>query len=103
MKLNREQAIEVLKQEIGTCEYNLNKSPSAEYLGQAAKGIFESRIAAFKLAISALEQEPCEDAISRESVLLSIQRYNETQGGFSLINSIKALPSVTPSRKSRCE
>ena len=40
-------------------------------------------------------QEPCDDAISREAVLSKIQRYNETEGGFSLINSIKELPSVT--------
>ena len=42
-----------------------------------------------------IEQEPCDDAISREAVLSKIQRYNETEGGFSLINSIKELPPVT--------
>ena len=53
--------------------------------------------------IKALEQEPCEDAVSRQAVL---QIFNEwfaccdiADKKASPKNKIKALPSVTPARK----
>lgn len=56
------------------------------------------------LAIKALEQEPCEDAVSREQVLLALTGKNlstkNTEELISLFNKrIKALPPVTPTRK----
>lgn len=51
-----DEAIKILKEEKARYEYNLNGSPSAEYIGQAAKNIFESRITALDMAIQALEQ-----------------------------------------------
>lgn len=61
-----------------------------------------------KLAIKALEQEPCEDAISRSSVfeimgnLMSIpydlDRPINKKDVSESMNEIKALPSVTPAR-----
>lgn len=55
---------------------------------------------AFDKAINALEQEPCEDAISREAVLNEI--YN-TDGisniYFCLADKINALPPVKPAEK----
>ena len=52
---------------------------------------------ALKMAISALEQEPC-DAISREAV---IKLFNGQIGSESalILHKIKKLPSVQPSRK----
>ena len=53
-------------------------------------------------AIKALEQEPCEDAISRQAVLEK-QVYTETEEGWSgyTVDAeyIKSLPSVQPKQK----
>lgn len=53
-------------------------------------------------AIKALEQEPCEDAISREAVLEKAV-YTETEEGWSGrtvdVKDIEALPPVTPKEK----
>ena len=51
---------------------------------------------AVEMAIKALEQEPCEDAISREAVLELIADYDLSMG--QVVKVIHALPSVTPSR-----
>lgn len=51
--------------------------------------------AAFDRAIEVLEQEPCEDAISRESVL----RLFATHDGKYLYEAIQELPSVLPEQK----
>jgi len=56
-----------------------------------------------KMAIKALEQEPCEDAISRQAVLaiagdscLDLDSYEDTK---EFCDEIKELPSVTPQSK----
>lgn len=49
-----------------------------------------------KLAIKALEQEPCEDAISRQS-MLDYLKY--LYGEMPEEEFVKTLPSVTPARK----
>lgn len=53
-------------------------------------------------AIKALEQEPCEDAISRQAVL-DKEVYTETSDGWTGwtvdVNDIKELPPVTPAEK----
>ena len=56
------------------------------------------------MAIKALEQEPCEDAVSREWALLALTGKNlsakSTEELIRLLNKrIKNLPSVTPARK----
>ena len=53
--MTNEQAIEILKYEMQTKEYNL-KAPSAEYLSQTAKDMFYNDIQALKMAIDALEK-----------------------------------------------
>ena len=55
------------------------------------------QINAISMAIRALEQKPCEDAISRQAVLeifgdIHLLDYNAQ----AYANKIKALPSVTP-------
>ena len=66
------------------------------------------QVDALEMAISALEQEPCEDAISREAVLDALLDYwHDIQfvdgTGYDVFEDseevIKALPSVTPSRR----
>jgi len=68
-------------------------------------------IEAFEMAIEALKQEPCEDAISREAAITAVkdleERDIETYGckipeGFDATEAIKALrelPSVNPASK----
>ena len=51
---------------------------------------------ALDMAIEALKQEPCEDAISREEVLKCFT-INNTKA--DVWNNIKILPSVTPKEK----
>ena len=65
----QEQAIKELESSIRTYKYNLNESPSSEYLGDTDRAIFANKIEALDMAISALEKEPCDDAVSREMAL----------------------------------
>ena len=57
---------------------------------------------AYKMAISALEQEPCDDAISRDAVIEAIASNDSTNGtvavftGKQVIAMINKLPSVRP-------
>ena len=49
---------------------------------------------ALNMAIKALEQEPCDDAISRQAVLDLVADYDLSMG--QVVKAIHALPSVTP-------
>ena len=60
----------------------------------------------FLMAIKALEQEPCEDAISREDALMCMTGEYPADAKYSPediiskhIRRIKALPSVTPKQR----
>ena len=59
-----------------------------------------------EMAIQALKQEPCEDAISREAVLEKAD-YTETEEGWSgytvEVDYIKSLPPVKPQDCGTCE
>jgi hypothetical protein len=56
-----------------------------------------------KMAIKALEQQPCEDAISRQEVLSCYQAMRDMCDGETkdvvLVDNIKMLPSVQPKAK----
>ena len=64
---------------------------------------------ALKMAINALEQEPCEDSISRAEAILQIQRhgvgcfdpdeFSPEQAERFVINMLNELPSVNPQPK----
>ena len=64
----------------------------------------EPILEAYKMAIKALEQEPCEDAISRQEVLSCYQAIRD-MGDLGkvkdvvLVDNIKMLPSVQPKAK----
>ena len=82
--MTNEEAIKILKGAI--------KKPNTKdgYLGQA-----------IDKAIKALEQQPCEDAISRQAVLDNAYAYGyglEPEGYCVNVEDIQALPPVTPSR-----
>lgn len=60
---------------------------------------------AFKMAIKALEQEPCEDCISRQAAIDAIMANNIWENEYNLTSSrikkaVEALPPVTPQCKS---
>ena len=86
--MTREEAIDLLDNLIGMIEDNHNSDYDK----------------ALKMAIKSLEQEPCEDAISRQAVLDGIDTYiNKTQSTgtqddfYSFAELVvKELPSVTP-------
>jgi hypothetical protein len=54
---------------------------------------------ALEMAIKALEQEPCEDAVSREEVFEELNSLNGTAELDMAFEVIEKLPSVTPTRK----
>ena len=61
----------------------------------AVYNVLSSEKEALDMAIKALEQQPCDDAISRETVLEIIEK-EEFKG--DAIYGIERLPSVTPTR-----
>lgn len=73
------------------------------------KSINEEGYKHFQIAIQALEQEPCEDAISRTKAIKTIQRYGVGALDFEdytpeqaerfVINQLNELPSVLPQQK----
>ena len=75
--MTNEEAIEVLAQDL-PCE------------------IDEDLVEAMAMAIKALEQQPCEDCISRHDALNCVTG-NEVR--YRMVNDIRALPSVTPKEK----
>lgn len=56
------------------------------------------RYSALDMAIKALEQQPCEDCISRKAVIKLVEQYPVIIGNrySGLIADIEHLPSVTP-------
>ena len=81
--MNREEAIGVIKSECYVFNpLNIDRSTRIN--------------TALDMAIQALEQEPCEDAISRKSMLDYIKYLH---GEMPEEEFVKALPSVTPARK----
>ena len=59
------------------------------------QGLYRGDSRAIKEAIKTLEQEPCEDCVSREAVKEELRN----RIGESISDCINALPSVTPARK----
>ena len=78
--MTREEAIDLLDNLIGMIEDNHNSDYDK----------------ALKMAIKSLEQEPCEDAISRQTVLDMMQLKMSDK---ELYKAVYDLPSVTPKPK----
>ena len=83
--MKREEAVKILQGAI--------KKPNTKdgYLGQA-----------IDMAIKALEQEPCEDAVSKKSLLARLRlNYSKNQNVSlqALVDIVNTEPAVTPTRK----
>ena len=57
---------------------------------------YDEDLEALEMAIEALEQQPCEDCISRQAVINCVTS-NEFR--YKIVEDIKTLPSVTPKEK----
>ncbi len=75
---------------------------SLNTLRESINGVFDyncrNQCTALDMAIKALEQQPCEDCVSRESVIRLVEQYPNIIGNrcSGLISDIKHLPSVIP-------
>lgn len=88
---DREEAIAQLEMDRDLCNFNPmtgEEEPMNEDCRKSAE--------ALNIAIKALKQEPCEDAISRQDVLDMMQI---RMGAKELYKAVYDLPSVTPTRK----
>lgn len=86
--MTREEAIEIIESECYVFSpFNLDRSTRIN--------------TALDMMINALEQEPCEDAISRKALLNMYECLDEDSRVYSgqVVRDIKALPPVTPTRK----
>ena len=69
----------------------MTREEAIEFIAQSVKSDVDMALVAD--AIKALEQEPCEDAISRQEVLDLIADYDLSMG--QVVRGIHTLPSVT--------
>ena len=54
---------------------------------------------AFKTAIKIIEQEPCEDAVSRQAVVQWLENATDDSIEHAIDSNLEFIPSVTPTRK----
>ena len=92
--MTKEQAIEILRECVTSGRAITNGCH-----------INDTEYEVLKIAINALEQQPCDDCVSREQALLALTGKNlhlmNTEELILLFDKrIKALPPVTPTRKS---
>lgn len=93
-----EEAIAQLKMDRDLCNFNPmtgEEEPMNEDCRKSAE--------ALDMAIKALEQEPCEDAVSRqevEKITWEESSYSDALNVLTEVrDKVRALPSVTPTRK----
>lgn len=86
-RMTREEAMDIF-------EHNWTRLVNADYTEEELNKAIE-------MAIKALEQEPCEDCVSREDVLKG-RTYTSTEEGWEGYtideDYVKSLPSVQPKR-----
>jgi len=110
--MTREEAIEVIRKEYACvdADCDIERSCGKCELHMPSK---EPILKAYEMAIQALSQEPCDDAISRQAVINAIENdcmrgglgscfasYNDAQ---AFRGEIEKLPSVTPKSESVTE
>ena len=73
----------------------MTREEAIEFIAQSVKSDVDMALVAE--AIKALEQQPCEDCISRESVMLRVREFigNPTYTEKMLVDDLNNLPSVT--------
>lgn len=81
--MTREEAIEALKHDIHNARVSGHQTEQ------------------YDMAIKALEQEPCDDAISRQAVMDCFKKWQSYMATrlFDFEKELKSLPSVTPQQK----
>lgn len=102
--MTREEAIAQLKMDRDLCNFNPmtgEEAPMNEDCRKSAE--------ALDMAIKALEQEPCEDAVNRQAVCEFLENHAKTyddvrvriglKAGSSLVANPDNVPSVTPAPK----
>ena len=106
--MTREEAAKMLRREIECLSHSKCEDCILEKACDPMRTPLDSEyIEAFEIAIKALEQEPCEDAISRQVVLEAIEDdKSERYSCFASNNDaecfkqiIRELPSVSPQQK----
>jgi len=111
--MNRKEAIRKLEYSKKAYQMLIDeKVDSGKLVGKDVKGeweadttldeVYKSMIDALEIAIKALEQEPCKDAIGREDMLDAIG-HGTTYTSEELQRIIKGLPPVNPQKCDRCE
>ena len=106
--MTREEAITIIQREYSCVdrECNIERSCGKCDLMMPSK---DPILEAYKMAIKALEQEPCEDAISRKVVLEQTYKWSKdeflrvTNPFDYLRKKILSLPSVNPQSKMETE
>ena len=98
--------LECLKRETSGTDFDCNNSNCDECSLCYEQGNMREQKEALDMAIKALEQEPCEDTISRQAAIDALTALEEpapTARHLSAIydceDAIKALPSAQPERK----
>ena len=81
----------------------MTREEAIEKLELLRQKVDEDTYRALIMGIKALEQEPCDDAISREAVLKRIAQFSVEEGSSvrcqPLYSDVNNMPSVQPSRK----
>lgn len=97
--MTREEAAKMLRREIECLSHSKCEDCILEKACDPMRTPLDSEyIEAFEIAIKALEQEPCDDAISREEAIEAC--LNGWNKGFNEIaEDIRNLPSVSPQQK----
>ena len=80
----------------------MTKEQATEVLHELDGSLYETQQVALDMAIKALEQQPCDDCVSRAEVLKFVEYFNnptfiEPMG--TLRNMLKDLPPVTPTQR----
>jgi len=109
--MTREEAIKELKESLETLrEYDIAHSSRLKQALEMAIKALENHDTFMKYAYSqgkqdALEQQPCEDAVSREAVMDCFKKWQPYMATriFDFEKELSELPSVTPSRHVNCE
>ncbi len=107
--MTTKQAADIIRMLLGYLKGEI-EPPKQETI-EEAKAFEQQGYECLEMAIKALEQQPCEDAISRQAVLDGVDRYiyksqsTGTQDDFYSFAElvVKELPSVTPKSKSEYE
>ena len=107
--MNREQAIAIIRKEYlcvdRDCDIEKNCG-KCDLMMPSKEPILE----AYKMAIKALEQQPCEDSISRQAVIDSL--HSKFADGFdsdrwwnsmSVLYAINKVPPVNPTKTGHCK